>query len=182
VAADYSCAEGAFGPGLATTAGCAGTVPDGAAIDTSAPGSHVFSVTATSQDGQAATASASYAVGYATSGFLPPVVTAVGGNPVINTGKAGRTYPLQWQLQDAAGDFIGTAGATLTYKPVTCGGWSSDATNAITMTATGGTSLRYDSAADQYIYNWKTPAASGCYEAFVTLDSGQVLQANFRLS
>lgn len=66
------------------------------------------------------------------SGFLSLVVTAAGSNPVINTGKAGRTFPLQRQLQDANGGFIGTAGAALSFKPVTCGAWSDDATNAVT--------------------------------------------------
>jgi hypothetical protein len=63
VRAGYSCAEGAGGPGLRPgKAGCTGTVASGATINTSALGTHAFSVTATSTDGQTTTATASYTV------------------------------------------------------------------------------------------------------------------------
>lgn len=61
VAASYSCQEGAFGPGIAT-GGCSGPVANGAAINTSTPGSHSFIVTATSADGQTTTQTVGYAV------------------------------------------------------------------------------------------------------------------------
>jgi hypothetical protein len=63
VDAVYSCADSASGPGLvAGNAGCSGTVANGAAVDTSTTGPHTFAVTATSQDGQSATQTVSYAV------------------------------------------------------------------------------------------------------------------------
>jgi hypothetical protein len=64
VKASYSCTEGGGGPGISS---CAGTVPNGSAINTSTTGAHTFSVTATSSDGQTGSASVSYKVAAAPS-------------------------------------------------------------------------------------------------------------------
>ena len=59
VTATYGCQEGAGGPGIAS---CTGTVANGAAIDTATTGTHIFTVTATSRDGQHSTGSVAYSV------------------------------------------------------------------------------------------------------------------------
>lgn len=59
VKANYSCQEGAGGPGIST---CVGTLPNGSALDTQTLGAHTFTVTATSADGQTAAITVVYHV------------------------------------------------------------------------------------------------------------------------
>ena len=53
--------------------------------------------------------------------------------------------------------------------------------DAIEVTATGGTSLRYDTTGGQFIYNWKTPTGAGsCYKVTMTANDGSTITAYFK--
>jgi hypothetical protein len=174
VQAAYTCDDGT-GSGIGS---CTGPVANGANIDTS-PGSHVFTVNATDNVGNVNSASVTYSVGYTFSGFLSPVNNP----PTVNTGKAGRTYPIKWQLRDANGNLVSVLSAVVSVviKSTPCGAFTNDPTDALETSATGGTGLRYDSATNQYQYNWATPG-KGCYTLFLKLNSGQVFTAFFQLN
>jgi predicted dienelactone hydrolase len=111
-------------------------------------------------------------------GFRQPVDTP----PTTNTGRAGTTYPVKFQIRDHTGALVTSLAAvrSITYKPVGCGEFSADPTDALETTAAGGTSLRFED--DQFVYNWETPSMSGCYELFVTLADHRAHTANFQLN
>jgi hypothetical protein len=153
--------------------------PVSAPADTSTVGTHAAAVTGYDAAGNSNTLLCPYTVGYVFSGFLPPIT-----NPnAINSGKAGRTYPVKWMLTDYSGAFVTSLIAVrgVLVEATSCSDFSTDPSSAISTSTTGATSLRYDSTANQYVYNWAT-AAPGCYTLFLELDSGQVFPAYFSLS
>jgi hypothetical protein len=149
------------------------------AVSTATAGSHSASLTGFDNVGNSTTVGCPYNVVYVFTGFFAPV-----NNPdTVNTGKAGRTYPVKWRLSDANGNLISalSAVASIAVKGTSCASFDTNPESALETTTTGGTALRYDSTANQYVYNWAT-SSKGCFTLFLTLDDGTTHSAFFSLS
>ncbi|MCL4474995.1 MAG: PxKF domain-containing protein [Nitrospirae bacterium] len=153
-------------------------------LDTSTVGTKTFTVTAVDNAGNGSSASCTYNVIYdfmGAGGFHPPINNP----PVLNTAKAGSTTPVKWQLPDGYGGFISDLGAvtSIQFQQVNCANVSTTITDPVETTATGGTGLRYDFTANQYIYNWQTSKswAGNCYVLLLRLNDGKQYSANFSL-
>ena len=112
-------------------------------------------------------------------GFHRPIDPVAG---ALNTVKGGSTVPLKFNVYGDAGAEITSAEGinNLAFKisPVACEAGAPE--EWVDVETTGGTSLRYDTAAGQFVQNWKTPTAIGCYYVRVTGD-GLLLSARFKV-
>jgi hypothetical protein len=111
-------------------------------------------------------------------GFLSPVDAP----PMVNTGPAGKTFPVKFKLTGVDGLDISTLAAvtSTTYKSVSCTSMTGteDPLTTVSASASG---LVYDSVAKQYVYTWKTPSTAGCYVFTLTLADKSTYTANFKL-
>ena len=143
-----------------------------------AVGTHTVTASVSDKAGNSASASATYEVlAWTLSGFYQPV--DMGG--VFNRVKGGSTVPLKFEIFAGPMELTSTSYmASLLAKTVEC---SSNITiDDVELTATGGTSLRYDETAGQFIYNWQTPKKPGyCYSVTMTTKDGSTLKAFFLL-
>jgi hypothetical protein len=142
-------------------------------------GTHTVIATATDNAGNTGEDTATYTVlAWTLNGFYQPVDM----NGVWNTVKGGSTVPLKFEI------FAGDTELTETSyvdgfiaTPVACP-TTGVVADAIEFTTTGGTSLRYDFTAGQFVQNWQTPKKPGaCYEVTMTTLDGSTLVANFKL-
>jgi hypothetical protein len=97
VNASYACTSSAG----STLSSCSGPVANGAAIDTTTPGQHSFTVTGSDQDGGHATATSSYTVNPPSSG--PAKGTSTAGIASAHTNAAGTTVTLTLACTGVAG-------------------------------------------------------------------------------
>ncbi|WP_201749588.1 PxKF domain-containing protein [Micromonospora sicca] len=154
--------------------GRAGCVVSGYRTDV---GTHTLTATATDAAGNVGTATQTYTVlPWTLKGFDDPVHM----DGVVNTVKGGSTVPLKFEIFSNTTELTDPSLVTISTKQVTCS--SGAATNDIEAVTSGATSLRYDSTAGQFVYNWKTPATPGaCYTVTATARDGSSLTALFNL-
>ncbi len=152
------------------------SVPNGInGLDTSNIGNFVFNVNARDNMGNINTKSCTYKVIYdfvGAGGFQPPIDD----KPTVNIAKAGSTIPVKWQLPDGKGGFVSDLSAvkSIQIEEIACANFSTSITDPVETTATGNTSLRYDSTSSQFIYNWQTAKnqAGKCYVLSLNLNDG----------
>ena len=155
---------------------------DGDVVDVPPPpggwpaGDYTIQLSGSDADGNTATATVTVHVAHYTfAGFFQPVDNP----PVVNTGRAGNTYPLKFSLTQN-GTVVSDLSAVvaLRYAAIGCGAQPPD---ALETSSSGGTVLRYDTTTQQYVYNWQTPKQAGCYVVTVTLADGSTWPAFFQL-
>jgi hypothetical protein len=140
-------------------------------------GTHTLTATATDNAGRTSVTTQTYTVkAWEPKGFYQPI--DMGG--VLNTVKAGSTVPAKFELFAGTTELTDTNIVKMGVRQITCSPLAVQ--DGIEITATGNTSLRYDSTGGQYIYNWKTPNIPGaCFQLSMTSADGSHIDANFKL-
>ena len=140
-------------------------------------GKHVYTATATDQAGHTSTSQLAYEIlAWTAKDFTAPV--DMGG--VFNTVKGGSTVPAKFEIFAGTKELSDTGIVTLSNRKISC--TSSAPTDDIESVVSGSTSLRYDTTAGQFQYNWKLPTGAGtCYELKMTAKDGSSVTANFKL-
>ncbi|MBT2553119.1 PxKF domain-containing protein [Arthrobacter sp. ISL-5] len=140
-------------------------------------GTHTLTATATDNAGRTSVTTQTYTVkAWEPKGFYQPIDMG----SVLNTVKAGSTVPAKFEVFAGTTELTDTSIVKMGVRQITCSPLAIQ--DGIEITATGNTSLRYDSTGGQYIYNWKTPNMPGiCFQLSMTSADGSHIDANFKL-
>jgi cysteine-rich repeat protein len=119
---------------------------------------------------------------YGFTGFLQPVDNL----PIVNLGKAGRTYPVKWQLPLCSGGYVSRLNAVL-YNPLRIRQVNCDTNASLDTLETetpGSSGLTYDVTSNEYHYNWQTSSTylNRCYDLLLELDNGTTQVARFKFT
>jgi len=152
VAADYSCTDS--GSGVAT---CSGPVANGSNIDTAAVGAKTFTVNASDVAGNVSSKSVSYNVGYGACLLYDPT----------HAHLSGSTIPIKFQLCNAAGNDVSSAGIIVNAAQVVMLSTSASFVVDDAGNANPDNNFRFDGGLGPnggYIFNLKTTGlATGTY-------------------
>lgn len=144
----------------------------------SSVGQHTMTADAQDQAGNTASISRTYEVlAWDLYGFYNPVEM----DGVFNVIKGGQTVPLKFEIHAGVELTYTSYVESLKYKKIACpsnGDFEPIEGDAL---SSGGTVLRYDADAGQFIYNWKTPIGKNvCWEVTLTTDDGSQIAARFQ--
>jgi microsomal dipeptidase-like Zn-dependent dipeptidase len=131
---------------------------------------------ASDRAGNAATASASYAVRYVFTGFQSPIAN----HPSVNAIRAGQTVPVKFRLGGDHGLDVLLGATSMT---IGCGTGVATDLSELTVLNPGASQFTYDPVTDTYQFNWKTERSwsGSCRRLLVRLDDGTLHSADFRL-
>jgi hypothetical protein len=143
-------------------------------------GTHILTATAYDLAGNITAEIRPYTIHpWTVKGFGQPVDM----NGVVNTVKAGLTVPMKFEI------FVGETELTdvsmvdyVDIVDVNCATLANFLEDAVEVTSTSGTSLRYDEVTGEFILNWETKDEPGaCVQLAVLANDGSSLTAYFRL-
>jgi hypothetical protein len=146
-------------------------------------GTHTVKASAQDKAGNTNDVSVTYTVlAWTLNGFYQPVDMSPTGGPIVyNTVKSGSTVPFKFEIFAGTTELTAVSSvASFATTPTSCALLA--ASDDIESTTTGGTSLRYDATAGQFIQNWQTTGKAGtCYKVTMTTLDGSNLIAYFKL-
>jgi hypothetical protein len=99
----------------------------------------------------------------------------------VNQLKGGSTVPLKFNVYKDGleqRDLSAIKGS----KVVKTGCDSTDLSNAVDAVSTGSSSLRYDTAEQQFVFNWKAPTGVACYRIGVVLADDTEFSTDFKVT
>jgi len=162
-AAKFKCTDGESGVDT-----CAGTVANGANLDTAAVGDHTFTVTATDRAGNVTVRTVHYLVAYTWNGFFSPVTNTGDG---LNLVHAGDLVKVGFSLNGDRGLTPFAAGSPGSVAIACPSGTPHSVPAAGAGTSPG---LAFGVASGHYTYGWQTQAgwAGTCRRFELGLDDG----------
>lgn len=154
-------------------------------------GTHTLNATATDKAGNTSTATVSYTVDpWDLNGFFQPIGEAntypntTQTSVTWNTVKGGSTVPLKFEIFRGLTESTDVADVfSFTTTVIPCDNVGSVGEDPVEVTTTGGTSLRFDPVASQFIQNWQTKKSNvqTCYRVVLTTDDGSMLVSYFKV-